>query len=136
MKDRTKKVVETVCRLYRAGMSKKEIAEEVLCAESSINHYLRLGGVRQARNAMNDLPQIIELYEQGFTVKEIGEKVGYEKTAIVNALNRAGYQVRRLNDPDLLTESSNLLFVTRKPKTYKLVIDGKRYEDITELCGI
>lgn len=135
MKDRTKKVVETVCRLYRAGMPKKEIAEEVMCAESSINNYLRLGGIRQARNAMNDLPQIIALYEQGFTVKEIGQKVGYEKTAIVNALNKAGYDVRKLNEPDLLADSS-LIFATRKPKTYKLVIDGKRYEDITELCGI
>ena len=135
MKDRTQKVVETVCRLYRAGMPKKEIAEEVMCAESSINNYLRLGGIRQARNAMNDLPQIIELYEQGFTVKEIGQQVGYEKTAIANALNKAGYDVRKLNEPDLLTDSS-LIFATRKPKTYKLVIDGKRYEDITELCGI
>ena len=136
MTNRTKKVVETVCRLYRAGMSKKEIAEEVLCAESSINHYLRLGGVKQARNAMNDLPQIIELYEQGFTVKEIGEKVGYEKTAIVNALNKVGYEVLKLNDPDLLADSSKLEYAERKPKIFKVEYGGKRYWDVTELCGI
>lgn len=135
MKDRTKKIAETVCRLYRAGMSKKEIAEEVLCAESSINHYLRLGGVRQARNAMNDLPQIIEMYEQGFTVKEIGQKVGYEKTAIVNALNKAGYEVRKLNEPDLLS-INNIEYAERKPKVFRVEYDGKSYWDITELCGI
>lgn len=138
MRDTTKKLVETACRMYRAGMSKKEIAEEILCMESSVNHYLELGGIVQAKRIDSAIPTIIQMRKEGKGLSEISKATGFNKTTISIQLQKRGlgYHAHDLDVREPVIDLSTLTYAERKPKIYSVEYAGKKYWDITELCGI
>lgn len=127
-----------VCELYLEGKTKEEIAETVGCCISSINHYLRTGGIRQARSIEHSMPMIIKLRKEDKKLKEIAEITGFSVKVISAALNKRGlgYKKHDLDFNEPVIDPSILIYADRKPKTFKVEYDGKQYVDITELCGI
>ena len=125
-----------VCELYLEGKTKEEIAEAVGCNPSSINHYLRSGGISRHRTIESAIPLILEMRNQDKPLKEICEATGFGVNAVSRVLNKRGMGYKKHNldfsEPDM----SKLTFADRKPKTYRVEYDGKQYIDITELCGI
>ena len=133
-----KKRSEEVCRLWLDGKDKKEIAEIVGCSPTSINHYLRLGGICRSRSIENAMPMIIRMRKQDKTLKEISDVTGFSAKVISTALNKRGMGYRKydLDFAEPVIDTSNLIYAERKPKIFRVEYDGKKYWDITELCGI
>ena len=133
-----KKRSEEVCRLWLDGKDKKEIAEIVGCSPTSINHYLRLGGICRSRSIENAMPMIIKMRKQDKTLKEISDVTGFSVTTISEHLNKRGlgYNKYDLDFNEPVIDMSSLTYAERKPKIFRVEYDGKKYWDITELCGI
>lgn len=133
-----KKRAEEVCRLWLDGKDKKEIAEIVGCSPSSIGHYLRIGGVRRASKIENAMPMIIKMRKEDKTLQEISNATGFSVGTISSELNKRGmgYRVLDLDFFEQEIDTSNAKFAERKPKVFRVEYEGKKYWDITELCGI
>ena len=133
-----KKRAEEVCKLWLDGKSKEEIANEVGCSPSSINHYLRIGGVRRKNKVENALPMIMKMRKEDKTLQEISNATGFSVGTISSELNKRGmgYRVLDLDFFEQEIDISNATFAERKPKVFRVEYEGKKYWDITELCGI
>ena len=127
-----------VCELHLEGKTKEEIAEAAGCSPTSINHYLRIGGIRQARSIEHSMPMIIKLRKEDKKLKEIAEITGFSMKVISAALNKRGmgYKKHDLDFNEPVIDMNSLTYADRKPKVFEVEYDGKQYVDITELCGI
>lgn len=76
-------------------------------------------------------PAIKAMYKNGSTVKEIAEEFDISKEAIYNAITIMGISLRRKN---LIEVESELVYADNRPLILeRLIIDGKRYVDITPI---
>lgn len=94
-------------RLHDEGLSAANIAIVMKCSKTTILNHLRKmeGRVEKiAKDTPSDgnhtkknipLQSIIDLYEQGFSDKEISEKLGCSRSNITIRLNKAGYKDRK-----------------------------------------
>ena len=74
-------------------------------------------------------PQIKEMHEQGVSAQEIGYILGLEKSSIHNAISNMGLAKKRCGiDEGLLVYANNKI-----PVLERVIVDGKRYIDITPL---
>lgn len=69
-----------------------------------------------------------ELYDSGYTVKEIAESIGMSKESVRNSFNIMGISLKK---PEI--DETNLIYADNSVKLEKLVLNGKRYTDITQL---
>ena len=74
-------------------------------------------------------PQIKEMHGQGMSAQEIGYALGLEKMSIHNAISNMGLSQRR----GCIDESKLIYATYEAPKLEKIIIDGKKYTDITPL---
>jgi hypothetical protein len=78
--------------------------------------------------------------EQGKTLAEIGEKIGYSPCRICSHLTELGYKKNRFFDDyaeEELTDESTEYAKPRIEKKEVFIIDGKRYVTVplSEICG-
>lgn len=74
--------------------------------------------------------KIKELYEKGLNVCEIAEVVGVAISTVYNSLPIAGIVIRKATEID----ESKLIYANNSvPALERLIIDGKRYVDITPI---
>ena len=73
--------------------------------------------------------KIKELYEEGFETIEIARIMGVSRSTVYNALSITGVIERRTT-----IDESNLIYADNSvPILEKMVIDGKRYTDLTPI---
>lgn len=110
-------------RLHDAGLSAANIAIVMKCSKTTILNHLRKMNNKQnkiAKDKLSDgnhakknisLQDIIDLHEQGFSDKEISEKLGCSRSNITIRLNKAGYKDRKekMNNIELRNQISNSL---------------------------
>ena len=84
------------------------------------------------------MPMIIRMRKQDKTLKEISDVTGFSAKVISTALNKRGMGYRKydLDFAEPVIDTSNLIYAERKPKVFRVEYEGKKYWDITELCGI
>lgn len=95
-------------RLHDSGLSAANIAIVMKCSKTTILNHLRkmnnqLDKIHTDKNNGSPksvkkgipLQDIIDLYEQGFSDKEIGEKLGCTRSNVTIRLNKAGYKDRK-----------------------------------------
>lgn len=82
---------EEICRLYRAGRTREQIAEEAYCSISTVDRVLRLSGDIKQRDSFEDHKEtVMELYRAGSAQKEIAEKTGLSEQTISRNLRQMG----------------------------------------------
>ena len=85
--------VAEVIALYEAGRSLHRIAEMFGVNHTTINYHLRREGVALRPNGTHELPistkEILQLREQGWTYKQIGERVGVSPDTARRRVDRA-----------------------------------------------
>lgn len=73
--------------------------------------------------------KIKELYEKGLNVYEIAEAVGVTVPTVYNALYIEGFSPRESREMD----ERKQVYLDNRVVLHKVVINGKRYTDITPL---
>ena len=74
-------------------------------------------------------PQIQAMHEQGMKAQEIGAALNLSTQAIYNVISNLG-----LSKPRGMYDEAALIYADNRPAVLeKVIIDGKRYTDITPL---
>jgi DNA-binding NarL/FixJ family response regulator len=86
---------ETIDRLvdeYVAGATAAELGQRYELAKSSVLHLVRQAGegVRHPRLSATETAQLVALYEQGLSQKDIADRLGRSPSAIWHCLRRLG----------------------------------------------
>ena len=90
MKRETEKI-EKICRLYKEGKTRKQIAEEMNYSVSAIDRALHLYGDIPVRDSFEDhREEIMKMYQEGETLKRISEKTGISVSTINRHLLNMG----------------------------------------------
>lgn len=121
--------------LYEAGSSIEAIAEVVGNKPSTVNQLLSRSGLKRVRRMEDDVEKIIELRENGCTLREISEKTGYTLTGLSMFLRKIGFGknnnvAMEVRETELIDK--NTVYASSRPKIFRCVINGKRYIDVTE----
>lgn len=153
MRQETKERYEEIYKLYLAGKSKKEIAEDHHYAYSTIDRAMREHGVTFSRdNFAEHKDEILAMYKSGRTYQEIAEATGLNESTISRNLRhmlrtKDKEEHRRRRDKK---ERAREVFRARAaaeqeeeeivPRQYakdwrrerQIVANGKVYTDITD----
>jgi DNA-binding CsgD family transcriptional regulator len=144
-RETTKKMYEQVYELYKSGMERKEIAKQMGYNPQYISQIISyMNGSTQRTATEEEIQQMIELRQQGKTIKEISEIVGFSYGTVQKNLVKAGYKKygvdRSVETPTVYSDpeefvNGTVTMQTRKPQVHEVVIKGKKYQDITELVA-
>ncbi len=84
---------------------------------------------RSRKEIIEQFPPMKEMYDNGCTVDEIAEVFNVSKNSVYNSFNIMGLSLKKR-----LIDESNLVYAENRPPVLeKIIIDGKRYTDITPL---
>lgn len=127
--------------MYNAGHSIEEIAKAVGLKESSVKAYLPKVGIFRGRQDYLGLhtEEILKMRDEGMTLDEISEQIGFSACRICSHLTELGYGKKRFLDygeEDLIDE--NTVYAERRIEKPEKIIDGKKkYTTIplSEICG-
>ncbi len=152
MKKETKKKIEEICQLHRAGKTRKQIAEEMFCSMSTIDRALHMYGDIPTRDSFEDhREKIMEMYQSGETLKRIAKETGISITTINRHLlnmglcrgkgwksgqGKRGYrkpishreQREHVEEQEILTP---LRYVDNRKRVEIVEIRGKIYQDVS-----
>lgn len=94
-----------------------------------------------------DNENIIAIYKARKTIKATSTITGWSKDTVIRVLTEAGLYwpksantYKKATDPVIKWDDPNkriegLTYQERTPKVYDVVVNGKRYKDVTELYG-
>ena len=83
---------------------------------------------RSMKSIKEQCQKVKELYCNGYTVKEIAQAIGMSKESVYNSFTIMGISLKRS-----LIDENNLVYADNRVKLEKVVINGKRYTDITPI---
>ena len=94
---------EEMVRLFKEGISSKQIAKQMGCWDSSVRYRLKTVGIefpekRFVPDPTLDTNEMIELYKEGLTLKQIGERLNCTGAAVRYRLIRTGMKLRPSNN--------------------------------------
>lgn len=89
--------------------------------------------VKRSREEIErQFPVMKEMYESGWRVIDIANFFGISASSVHNTFNFMGYSVK----PRMEIDEINLVYAEHKtPVLEKVIINGKRYTDITPLLS-
>lgn len=130
---REKLTKEKLYKMYIVeNKTAREIAENTGYCRTTISQYLsknglKKGGSRGKRVQENDIPEIIEMYNNNMSTYQIGDRLGYKSSTVGAALKRKGVKLRNAGI-DIIGKKFGKLTVLEK-------IDSQIYICECE-CGI
>ena len=84
---------------------------------------------KSRKEVMEQCQKVKELYCKGYTIDEIASAIGVCKSSVYNSFTIMGMSLKKR-----LIDESNLVYADNKPPVLeKVIIDGKRYTDITPI---
>lgn len=119
----------------KQGKSNVEIAGLTGRSIGTINGLFSKYKIAQRRTAIpqDKINTICEMRKAGSSTKEISEKTGCGLSTVQNYIRAAGLIVDRRKKDEWEPEFPTIFAHPRKPKIEKVVVDGKRYLDVTDL---
>ena len=134
--DRTKarkERLERVREMYSRKIKEEEIAKEMNLSLSTVRGYISEMGLKKRDwNAIRE--KIIEMYNSGRNFKDIEEETGVCRDTIRKILKKSGLLSSGrfyVGENNLIDE--NTVFADNRVKIEKIVIYGKRYQDVTQV---
>ena len=88
--------VAKLCRAYKAGTSRRQLAEDFGIAPKTVTAILRRQGVktRWRKLADTDVDEAERLYAQGMSLARVGERLGVTDCAVRYQLRKRGIRMR------------------------------------------
>jgi lambda repressor-like predicted transcriptional regulator len=85
--------------MYRSGLLLREVATKLGIHRSTLAEYFRRDGIDLRRRPMrdNEAQRAAKLYEDGQSLFNVGQQLGFSGGTIRSALQRQGVELR---DPD------------------------------------
>jgi len=128
-----KERLERVRERYLKKIKEEDIAKEMNLSLSTVRGYISEMGLKKRDwNAIRE--KIIEMYNSGRNFEDIEEETGVCRDTIRKTLKKSGllssgrfYAVEN----NLIDE--NTIFADNRVKIEKIVIYGKRYQDVTQV---
>ena len=128
-----KERLERVRERYLKKIKEEDIAKEMNLSLSTVRGYISEMGLKKRDwNAIRE--KIIEMYNSGRNFDDIGKETGVCRDTIRKTLKKSGllssgrfYAVEN----NLIDE--NTVFADNRVKIEKIVIYGKRYQDVTQV---
>ena len=128
-----KERLERVRERYLKKIKEEDIAKEMNLSLSTVRGYISEMGLKKRDwNAIRE--KIIEMYNSGRNFEDIEEETGVCRDTIRKTLKKSGllssgrfYAVEN----NLIDE--NTIFADNRVKIEKVVIYGKRYQDVTQV---
>ena len=122
---------QIVRAMVRSGYTDKEIAEELDMTKAQICRVRKEIGLTKAKkDPMDALEKMVELYNEGYSYKAIGEVVGHSPDTVSRFLRENGYAENRPLEPEPEVPPLPGGPVRR---IYKVTYGDIVYQDITEI---
>lgn len=129
--------LKIIKNMYESGKSIQEIASFLGYKTETVNQLLSKTGINRSHRISNYSAKIIEMRKNGARVEDIAKEIGFNRASVCKFLRKAGYgkyrivEVNKLEEEALINE--NTVYAKDKQIIFrKIVIDGKRYIDVTE----
>lgn len=127
--------VQRVLELHEQNVRVEDMAKELGVGISTVYSYL--AELRVKKKKYHEAQEkVIELYLAGKKISEISEILGVSAGYIHKKIKEAGLKRRKefvVTGSNLINE--NTVFADYEEKVEILVINGKRYQDVTALFG-
>lgn len=132
---------EIIRKMYLAGSSREEIAEAAGYKVQTVSEYLSDMGLLHRQDAGRKLQQILELHDEGKSLKEISAGVGLSMGRVSTVLCKNGR--RRVTDYGLRDRepagdsliSEYTIYADDTVRTYPCHYQGKNWIDMTEMLA-
>lgn len=137
-KGQRKKRLQQARELYEQGYSVEGMAREMNVTVSTVYGYIAELGLKK-KKYQDTQKKVIDMYTEGKKVSEISETLGVSVSFIHKEIKKAGLKPRKEFVTFVTSESSLInektIFADNSVKIESLVINGKRYQDVTQIFG-
>lgn len=134
-KGQRKKRLQQARELYEQGYSVEGMAREMNVTVSTVYGYISELGLKK-KKYQDTQKKVIDMYMEGRKVSEISGTLGVSVSFIHKEIKAAGLKPRKefvVSEENLINE--NTVFADDRVKIEILVINGKRYQDVTQVFG-
>lgn len=134
-KGQRKKRLQQARELYEQGYSVEGMAREMNVTVSTVYGYIAELGLKK-KKYQDTQKKVIDMYMEGRKVSEISGTLGVSVSFIHKEIKAAGLKPRKefvVSEENLINE--NTVFADDRVKIEILVINGKRYQDVTQVFG-
>lgn len=138
MRKETEEKYKEICRLFWAGKSLDEIAEETHCSRATVDRAIsEYGNIPKRDNFENHKEEAIQMFNAGKTYQEIADATGLFLSTIRRNFAMMGFRRRDRKRVEKIPEQEEELVLF--PLTYakhirraeRIEIRGKRYWDVS-----
>ena len=130
-----KKRLQRVLELHEQNVSVEEMAKDLGVTTNAIYSYIAELGLKK-KKYHEAQKKVLEMYLAGEKVSEISKALDVSVSFIHKEIKAAGLKPRKefvVSEENLINE--NTVFADDSVKIEMLVINGKRYQDVTQIFG-
>ena len=139
MRKETEKKYKEICRLFWAGKSLDEIAEEEHCSRATVDRAISTyGNIPKRDNFENHKEEAIEMFKAGKTYQEIADETGLFLSTIrrnfaeMGLRRRRGRRIKEMPEREKEPEIFPLQYTQNNiRRAERIVIRGKIYLDVS-----
>lgn len=138
MRKETEEKYKEICRLFWAGKSLDEIAEEAHCSRATVDRAISTyGNIPKRDNFENHKEQAIKMFKEGKTYQEIADETGLFLSTIRRNLAMLGFRrrnrrrVEKMQEPEDDLELFPLTYAKHIRRAERIEIRGKKYLDVS-----
>lgn len=134
-KGERKKRLQRVLELHEKNASVEEMAKDLGVTTNAVYHYISELGLKK-KKYREAQKKVLEMYLAGEKISEIHKALDVSVTFIHKEIKAAGLKPRKefvVSEPNLINE--NTVFADNELKIEILIINGKRYQDVTQVFG-
>lgn len=134
-KGQRKKRLQRVLELHKQNASVEEMAKDLGVTTNAVYSYIAELGLKK-KKYHEAQKKVLEMYLAGEKISVISEKLNVSAGFIHKEIKAAGLKPRKkfvVSETNLINE--NTMFADNEVKIEILIINGKRYQDVTQVFG-
>lgn len=148
-RDLEPKMIKQILDLKKnTDLTNIQIADIVGCSRDSVSKYTRLYGDTIGLDLRTIPEKITELWKKGHTINEIAKAIDVCPNTVRNNVVKLGLREKReqyISNPNAFKvempplkprPTTDIYYPDREYKVKKVVINGKKYVDVSEVYGI
>lgn len=134
-KGQRKKRLQRVLKLHEQNASVEEMAKDLGVTTNAVYSYIAELGLKK-KKYHEAQKKVLDMYLAGEKISIISEKLNVSAGFIHKEIKAAGLKPRKkfvVSETNLINE--NTMFADNEVKIEILIINGKRYQDVTQVFG-
>lgn len=141
-------LIQRMLELKKEGWTNSDIAKELKCGRDSVRKYVTLYGDAAGLDCRTTGEKITDLWDKGYNQSEIAKALNLSYKCVRTNVIKLGLREKReynAPDPDAFKRKlpplevkpmTDIYYPDREYKVKKVVINGKKYVDVSEVYGI